>query len=121
MRALLYKRYKFVKNEHARYKLEHFSIDNAPRYLYKRSKSVKNENAQYTLERYERYIKRNQKECRKSLGCALYIRCALYTEKYGILKNLLPPLASVQVQQFIFLCHLNRHSHFPYLMYVLFL
>ena len=25
----------------------------------------------------------HQKECRKSLGCALYIRCALPTEKYG--------------------------------------
>jgi hypothetical protein len=27
----------------------------------------------------------NQKECRKSLGCALYIRCALSIEKYGIM------------------------------------
>jgi hypothetical protein len=26
----------------------------------------------------------HQKECRKSLGCALYIRCALSIEKYGI-------------------------------------
>ena len=42
----------------------------------------------------ERYLSKNtscalsihQKECRKCLGCALYIRCALSIEKYGIFK-----------------------------------
>ena len=40
-----------------------------------------------------------QKECRKSLGCALYIRCALYIEKYGTSKSnriLLPLLKTTQ-------------------------
>jgi hypothetical protein len=31
----------------------------------------------------------HQKECRKSLGCALYIRCALSIEKYGIMAKCL--------------------------------
>jgi len=39
--------------------------------IQKRSKFVKNEHAQYTAV----YI---------SLGCVLYIRCALSIEKYGI-------------------------------------
>ena len=45
----------------------------------------------YQKIRHARYLSKNtscalsihQKECRKSLGCALYIRCALSIEKYG--------------------------------------
>ena len=45
----------------------------------------------YRKIRHARYLSKNtscalsihQKECRKSLGCALYIRCALSIEKYG--------------------------------------
>ena len=46
----------------------------------------------YRKIRLARYLSKNtscalsihQKECRKRLGCALYIRCALSIEKYGI-------------------------------------
>ena len=59
-REVYYKRY-----------IPYFSIDNA-RFIYiKRSKLVKNKHALYTAV----YI---------ILGCALYIRCALSIEKYGI-------------------------------------
>ena len=45
----------------------------------------------YRKIRHARYLSKNtscalsihKKECRKSLGCALYIRCALSIEKYG--------------------------------------
>jgi len=50
--------------------IPYFSIDNARVIYTKRSKFVKNEHARYTAV----YI---------SLGCALYIRCALSIEKYG--------------------------------------
>ena len=52
--------------------LPYFSIDNARVIYTKRSNFVKNEHARYTAV----YI---------SLGCALYIRCALSIEKYGTL------------------------------------
>ena len=59
------------------YKLPYFSIDNARVIYTKRSKFVKNEYARYTAV----YI---------SLGCVLYIRCALSIEKYGSLFPALP-------------------------------
>ena len=63
------------------------------RYLYIKRNVEKVWGARYTLG--ARYLSKNtpctlsihQKECRKSLGCALYIRCALSIEKYGNLKR----------------------------------
>ena len=59
------------------------------RYLYIKRNVEKVWGARYTLG--ARYTSKNtscalsihQKECRKSLGCALYIRWALSIEKYG--------------------------------------
>ena len=61
------------------------------RYLYIKRNVEKVWGGRYTLG--ARYISKNtscalsihQKECRKSLRCTLYIRCALSIEKYGIL------------------------------------
>ena len=58
------------------------------RYLYIKRNVEKVWGARYTLG--ARYLSKNtscalsihQKECRESLGCALYIRCALSIEKY---------------------------------------
>ena len=66
------------------FNVPYFSIDNARVIYTKRSKFVKNEHARYTAV----YI---------SLGCALYIRCALSIEKYGI-------MLSVIVQNKAFVC-----------------
>ena len=57
----------------------------------------------YRKIRHARYLSKNtscalsvhQKECRKSLGCALYIRCALSVEKYGNIHILHKPCAEI--------------------------
>jgi hypothetical protein len=47
------------KNEHARYTVEYFPVDNARVIYTKRSKFVKNEHARYTLGVRYLYIKRD--------------------------------------------------------------
>jgi hypothetical protein len=67
-----------------RYTVEYFPVDNA-RYLYKRSKFVKNEHARYGVcVRHQVYIIYTSKGMLKKFGVRVIHRCVLSTRKYGI-------------------------------------